>query len=142
MAIFLNFMLNVNLLVGITREGETQVSDDPFLEVRLEFLSIEILLSSVSRSEIVNERTDFFSLSFLPGSLLDEGSERSSSGTETSHDYRLSIERRELDEEVNEKLENADIEQFAERSLTFITEGFTEAITLSPGLRPARYRVH
>jgi hypothetical protein len=109
---------------------------DSFLEVGFEFFSVEIFLTAVTRTEVVNERTDFLSLSFLPGSLLDEGTERSSSSTETSHDDGLSVERRELNEKGESSIRGDRNDR--KKRLTFITEGLTEAMTLSPGFNPAR----
>lgn len=117
--VLVHLVLDVNLLVGITREGESGVSNDSLVNVRLDLLSatmnrqlraqskgrdedepVEVLLRAMTRTKVVERGADVDSLRLLPRALLDEGAEGGSSRSETSHDDGRGVDGRKLCEET------------------------------------------
>jgi len=72
------------------------MADYAISDVRFDLFAVKVFRTSVSSSEVVKQRTNFNPLSTLPRTLLHEGSEGSSSSSETSHDDGLCVSRRKL----------------------------------------------
>ncbi|KAJ9480102.1 hypothetical protein PHBOTO_003836 [Pseudozyma hubeiensis] len=91
-AVLEDLVLDVDLLGRVTGEGETHVLDHAVLSVGFEFFTVKVLGGTVTRAEVVNERSDVDTLRLLVSTSLDEGSEGCSTRTETSHDDGLRID--------------------------------------------------
>ncbi|CEI60630.1 unnamed protein product [Fusarium venenatum] len=89
-------VLDVDLLRLVTREGRTDESDNTGSQVGLPFLTIEVLLTLVTRTKVQKDGTDLLALSLLHSTVLDKGTEGSETRSETSHDKRSSVLGRQL----------------------------------------------
>jgi hypothetical protein len=89
-------VLNVDLLRLVTREGRTDESDNTGSQVGLPLLTVKVLLTLVTRTKVKQDGTNLLALSLLHGTVLDKGTERSETRSETSHDERSSVLGRKL----------------------------------------------
>ena len=95
----------------------------------------------MTRSKVVKKRTDLATLFALPSPFLNEGPEGCSSGSETGHDDRLSVEGRQLQGRRARHVSRYVTSRSAvvvPGLLTFMTEGLTETMTLSPARNLAK----
>ncbi|KAI6775598.1 hypothetical protein HG530_002356 [Fusarium avenaceum] len=82
-------VLDVDLLRLVTREGRTDKSNDASGQVRLPFLTIEVLLTLVTGSKVQENGTDLLALGLLHSTVLDKCTERSETRSKTGHDESL-----------------------------------------------------
>lgn len=135
-------MLDISLAVRVSREGETGVRNDARGDVSFNVLAVKVLLGSVSRTKVVDERTNFDALGSLPSSVLHESSE----GSGTSKKRLVSTNKF-----IQVKKDNFQTYPVPRPAMmmgcllsggSFMTDGLMDTVTLAPGLRSAKYLVH
>merc|ERR1719341_2917465 len=95
--VFCNVMLNVEFLNRVAREGNSKFGDDSFLKVRGHLVPVEVVLLCVSASKVNDKGTARFVVATKPSLVLNEGSERSKSGSHTSADNWSFLSVREME---------------------------------------------
>mmetsp|Transcript_29233 Transcript_29233/g.57384 ORF Transcript_29233/g.57384 Transcript_29233/m.57384 type:complete len:262 (-) Transcript_29233:2197-2982(-) len=88
-SVFLHPVLDVDLLLLVSREGGTEPRQHPLLLVCLQFISVEELLGLVPRSEVKHHGANGDSLALQDSLGLDESPEGCHACAQSRHDDRV-----------------------------------------------------